>query len=287
MRHRGAECEGLELGSSRIMFRPGSIMPCDHHFSVGTAGSTALVLQTVLVPLAMADKPSHLVIEGGTHVSMAPPFDFIEKCFLPVFARMGPQVSVRIKRHGFFPPGGGKIEIDIEPAPLRRIECIERGAQTGRSGTILFSSLLGEIAARIRKAAQKELADWDDDAIIIRELPADEGPGIALVLEAGFEHVTEVVSGFGKLGISAERIGRTAGKRMAGYEASGVFAGPYLQDQLLLPMAVAGGGAFTSVKISQHTRTVADIITLFTGRTCQFEDVGPKGRLVRIERFGS
>ena len=278
----GAKCEGLELGSNRIAFTPGRVTPGEYRFAVGTAGSTALVLQTVIVPLALADKPSHLVIEGGTHASMAPPFDFIEKCFLPVFARMGPRVSARIKRHGFFPRGGGPIKIDIEPAPLRRIDCIERGASQGRAGTVLFASLDHAIAQRIRKAALKAMPEWEESQIAIRELPADQGPGIALMLDAQFENVTEVVSGFGKLGLSAERIGSTAGKRMAGYEASGAFAGPYLQDQLLLPMALAGSGAFTSVKISEHTRTAADIVARFTGRRALFEDAGDQGTLVRI-----
>ncbi|MBH1943952.1 RNA 3'-terminal phosphate cyclase [Erythrobacter sp. YJ-T3-07] len=278
----GAQCEGLELGSNRIAFRPGSVMPGEYRFAVGTAGSTALVLQTVLVPLALVDKPSRLVIEGGTHASMAPPFDFIEKCFLPVFERMGPRVSTRIKRHGFFPRGGGRIEIDIEPAPLRRIECIERGQPQGREGTVLLASLDDQIAHRIRKAALKNLPDWPEDRITLRELPADQGPGVALVLASSFDNVTEVVSGFGKLGLSAERIGATAGKRMAGYEASKAFAGPYLQDQLLLPMALAGGGAFTSVKISDHTRTAAETIARFTGRTTRFEQDGEGRQLVRI-----
>ena len=196
---------------------------------------------------------------------------------------MGPRVSARIKRHGFFPRGGGRIEVDIEPSPLRQIECIERGDLRERSGMVVYASLGdGKIPQRIRKAALKQLPEWTDDMIAIRDLPADQGPGVAVTLDAAFEHVTEVVSGFGKLGLSAERIGTTAGKRMAGYEASRAFAGPYLQDQLLLPMAVAGGGAFASVKVSQHTRTAADIIAQFTGRSAQFEDAGSKGTVVRL-----
>lgn len=278
----GAACEGLELGSNRIVFRPGTVQPGEYRFAVGTAGSTALVLQTLLVPLAMADAPSRLVIEGGTHAAMAPPFDFMACCFLPVFERMGPRVSATIKRHGFFPRGGGRIEIEIEPAPLRRISCLDRGHPVSRTGTVLFASLDGDIARRIRKAALKNLPGWTEDDIAIRELPADQGPGIALVLDAAFEHVTEVVSGFGKLGLSAEKIGATAGKRMAGYEASGAFAGPYLQDQLLLPMAIGGGGLFTSVKISEHTRTAAALIERFTGRTTTFAQDEQGRHVVRV-----
>jgi RNA 3'-terminal phosphate cyclase (ATP) len=276
------ECEGLAIGSSRIAFRPGRVQPGDYTFSVGTAGSTGLVLQTVLLPLALADGRSRLVLEGGTHGAMAPPFEFITRTFLPIVERMGPKFSARLSRHGFYPRGGGRIEIEIEPAPLRSIECVERGAPTGHAGQALVASLTDEIAMRLIKAARKELPGWDEQTFTIRELPADQGPGVVLLLDAAFEHVTEVVAGFGKLGLSAEKLGHTAGKRMAGYLASGAFAGPYLQDQLLLPFALAGGGAFTSVKVSEHTRTAADIVHRFTGREVQFSERSSGERLVEI-----
>jgi len=278
----GAECEGLAIGSSRVAFRPGRVRAGDYTFSVGTAGSTGLVLQTVLLPLALADGPSRLVLEGGTHAAMAPPFEFIARAFLPLIARMGPQVSARLSRHGFYPRGGGRIEIEIAPAPLRRIECLDRGAPTGHAGQALVASLPGEIAARLIKAVRKELPDWDEQAFTVRELPADQGPGAVVLLDAAFEQVTEVVAGFGKLGVTAEKLGHTAGKRMAGYLASNAFAGPYLQDQLLLPFGLAGGGAFTSVKLSEHTRTAAEIIQRFTGRQVHFDATGTGAHLVAI-----
>jgi RNA 3'-terminal phosphate cyclase (ATP) len=278
----GAECDGLEIGSSRIQFRPGRVQPGEYAFSVGTAGSTGLVLQTVLMPLALADAPSRIVLEGGTHNMLAPPFEFIAKTFLPILDRMGPKVSARLVRHGFYPRGGGRIEVEIEPAPLRRIDCLERGTLQSRSGTALYASLPGEIAARLIKAARRELDDWPEGEFAIRELPADQGPGVVLLLEASFAHVSEVVTGFGKLGVTAERLGHTAGRRMAGYLASGAFAGPYLQDQLLLPFALARGGAFTSVKLSEHTRTAAQIIQRFTGSTVSFETTAGGEQLVEV-----
>lgn len=278
----GGECEGLAIGSSRVAFRPGKVVPGDYTFSVGTAGSTGLVLQTLLMPLALAAGPSRLVLEGGTHAAMAPPFEFVVRTFLPLVARMGPQVTARLSRHGFYPRGGGRIEIDIAPAPLRRIECLERGAATGHAALAVYASLPGEIAARLLKAARKELPEWDEQAFAIRELPADQGPGVALMLDAAFEHVTEVVAGFGKLGVTAEKLGHTAGKRMAGYLASRAFAGPYLQDQLLLPFALAGGGAFTSVKLSEHTRTAAQIVARFTGRSVRFAALDGGVQLVEV-----
>lgn len=263
----GAECSGLAVGSNSISFRPGRIVPGDYHFAVGTAGSTALVLQTVMVPLMLADAPSRLVLEGGTHAMAAPPFEFIERTLLPVINRMGPTITARLVRHGFFPRGGGRVEIDIVPAPLRAIECVERGALRGVSATAIVAGVPFDVGDRELKTAAKTLADWSADAFAVRQLPADHGPGNALLLEAEFEQVTEVMSGFGKLGVPAERVAQTVAKRMAGYLASGAFAGPYLQDQLLLPMAFAHAGAFTTVKLSEHTRTAASLIERFTG-TC-------------------
>lgn len=278
----GGECEGLAVGSSRVVFRPGKVQPGEYAFSVGTAGSTGLVLQTVLLPLCLAGAPSRLVLEGGTHAAMAPPFEFIARAFLPIVERMGPKVTARLVRHGFYPRGGGRIEVEIAPAPLRRIECLDRGAPTGRAAQALVASLPDEIAARLIKAARKELPAWDDGDFAIRELPADQGPGVVLLLAAAFANVTEVVAGFGKLGVTAEKLGHTAGKRMGGYLASGAFAGPYLQDQLLLPFALAGGGAFTSVKLSQHTRTAAAVIERFTGRTVRFGERAEGEQLVEV-----
>ncbi|MCT2398671.1 RNA 3'-terminal phosphate cyclase [Novosphingobium mangrovi (ex Huang et al. 2023)] len=262
----GAEVRGLAVGSSELEFRPGKAEPGEYHFAVGTAGSTGLVLQTVLMPLILAGGPSRLVLEGGTHNMLAPPFDFIEKSFLPVIERMGPKVRARIVRHGFYPRGGGRIEIDIEPAPLAAIECIERGVAQGVAGQAMFAGVPFDIADRMVKRAAKDLPDWPENALCIRELPAEQGPGVILMLEARYAHVTEVVSGFGQLSVPAERLAKTSAARMKGYAEAQAFAGPYLADQLILPFVLAGGGAFTTVKPSQHTLTAIDIAQRFTGR---------------------
>lgn len=267
----GAECEGLTVGSTDVTFRPGRVTPGDYQFAVGTAGSAGLVLQTLLPPLMLADAPSRLVLEGGTHNIYAPPFDFIEKTFLPILNRMGPRVEARLVRHGFYPRGGGRIEVDIMPAPLRPIDCVERGAAIGRAATAVYAGPPAEIAQREIETARGLLPDWPDEAFAVRELPAERGPGNILLIEAAFEHVTEVVSGFGKLGVPAHQVAKKAALRMAGYCASSAFAGPYLADQLLLPFALAGGGTFTTVKPSQHALTAAAVIEMFLGRAFRFE----------------
>lgn len=277
----GAECAGVAVGSSELEFTPGAVVPGEYRFAVGTAGSTSLVLQTVLMPLLLADAPSRLVLEGGTHNMMAPPFEFIERAFLPVINRMGPRVSVRLTRHGFFPRGGGRIEVDIVPGKLSPIDCLDRGALQSVSAAALVAALPFEIAEREIATVRKLLPDWPEDAFSVRQLPEEQGPGNALLLEAAFEHATEIVTGFGKLGVSAESLAKTAAQRMAGFLTSDAFAGPYLADQLLLPFALAGGGSFTTVKPSQHARTAADIIESFTGQRWVFEQQAGGSHLVR------
>ncbi|MBY0520358.1 MAG: RNA 3'-terminal phosphate cyclase [Sphingomonas sp.] len=267
----GAHAEGIAVGSSEITFTPGQVTPGDYHFAVGTAGSTGLVFQTVLMPLMLADAPSRLVLEGGTHNMLAPPFDFIARAFMPVVRRLGAKVEMRLIRHGFYPRGGGRIEVEIVPGALSPIDCIDRGALQSVSATALVAALSFDIADREIKTARKLLPDWPEDAFSVRQLPEEQGPGNALLLEATFEHATEIVTGFGKLGVSAESLAKTAAHRMAGFLATDAFAGPYLADQLLLPFALAGGGSFTTVKLSQHSLTAAAIIEQFTGRRFVFE----------------
>lgn len=277
----GAMCEGAAVGSREIAFTPGQVAPGEYRFAIGTAGSACLVLQTVLMPLLLADAPSRLVLEGGTHNMMAPPFEFIDRVFLPVVNRMGPRVSARLIRHGFYPRGGGRIEVEIVPARLAPIECLDRGALKAVSATALLAGLPFEIAEREIRTARALLPDWPDGAFSVRQLPEEQGPGNALLLEAAFEDATEIVTGFGKLGVSAESLAKTAAHRMAGFLASDAFAGPYLADQLLLPFALAGGGSFTTVKPSQHARTAADVIERFTGQRWLFEQQANGSHLVR------
>jgi RNA 3'-terminal phosphate cyclase (ATP) len=266
----GATCNGAEVGSCRLTFTPGKVVAGSYSFAIGTAGSTGLVLQTILPALMSAAAPSTLVIEGGTHNPHAPPFDFIARTYLPLIGRFGPQVTAKLERHGFYPAGGGRIIVEIEPAPLVRCDFLRRGALQGCEARVLITSLPEDIARREIDSAQAVL-NWSDDAFRIEPLPEDRGPGNCLLLETRFDALTEIAAGFGQLGVAAQAIGHKTATRLAGYLATEAFAGPYLADQLLLPMALADGGSFTTVKPSQHTLTNAGVIERFLGSEIRFE----------------
>src|SRR5512141_1809539 len=137
-----AEVEGAALSSQTFEFRAGPVTPGNYRFAVGTAGSATLVLQTVLPALLAASGHSTLTLEGGTHNPMAPPFDFLAKCFIPLVHRMGPSVELDLQRHGFYPAGGGRFHARIEPVKkLSRLELLERGSIRARQARVLVSKL--------------------------------------------------------------------------------------------------------------------------------------------------
>lgn len=262
-----AEVEGAALGSRELTFRPGKagVAGGAFAFAVGTAGSAGLVLQTILPALLTAAGPSRLTLEGGTHNPFAPPFDFLARAFLPLINRMGPRVSATLVRPGFYPAGGGKVEILIEPcAQLRPLELMSRGEPGGRSARALVAGLAQGIAARELEVVRERLG-WSEERCAVEVLPPAFGPGNALILEVASEHVTEVFSGFGQRGVSAERVAARAVEEVRAYLAApgAPAVGEHLADQLLVPLALAGAGAFSTVAPSGHTRTNVETIARF------------------------
>ena len=112
----GGEVIGAEIGSRELTFKPGALKGGDYSFAIGTAGSSTLVLQTVLPPLLTAAEPSVVRISGGTHNKGSPPFDFLQRAFLPLIARMGARVELELLSYGFYPKGGGVIVATITPS---------------------------------------------------------------------------------------------------------------------------------------------------------------------------
>lgn len=260
----GAQVDGVEIGSTALGFCPGEIQGSEYHFSVGTAGSATLVAQTVLPALLLAKEPSRLTLEGGTHNPYSPPFDFFEKSYLPLLTRMGVGISATLDRLGFYPAGGGKFSLEIEPPQdgLAQIELMERGALKRLHAEAVVSNLPISIAQRELEVVGRKLS-LGEQAMEAREETRSFGPGNFLMVVAEFENVTEVFSGFGQRGVAAELIGERTAKRAKRFLESDAAIGPHLADQLVLPMALAGGGRFTTLRPSRHLLTNVYVIQRF------------------------
>lgn len=300
---------GDAIGSSTFTFRPGEVVPGDYHFAIGTAGSATLVLQTVLPPLLIAERPSRLILEGGTHNPWAPPFDFLQRTFLPLVNRMGPKVTATLERPGFYPAGGGRFVVEIEPAPrdaklppnseslrdlgLSSFHLLERGEIRSLVGRVLLGNLPDQIAER-ELVELARLRRWEPGCLVRESIHA-YGPGNAVVIEVTSDHVTEVFVGLGERGVKAEAVVQRAIDEMEEYLTGNVPVGPHLADQLMLPMALSAWqlgvpdqrrqGSFRTMKLTDHSKTHIQIIRTFLGVSITVDEAAVDDTtLVRVGR---
>jgi RNA 3'-terminal phosphate cyclase (ATP) len=258
-----AQVDGASVGSSEFTFVPGRIASGEYHFSIGTAGATMLVLQTVLPPLMIADAPSVVTLEGGTHNKHAPPFDFLQKSFLPLINRTGPHVSIELERYGFYPPGGGRVNVYIEPrSEPERLELETRGEILDRCARALVVKLPPSIAERELEVIRDYLGFADEELRV--ETSANAlSPGNVVMIEIRSGHLTEVITSVGERGVRAEIVAERAALEAESYLTTGAPVGEHLADQLLIPLAVGAGGSYTTGPLSLHTTTNIEIIRKF------------------------
>jgi RNA 3'-terminal phosphate cyclase (ATP) len=257
-----AEVKGGVLGSTQLEFCPGRVTAGEYHFSVGTAGSATLVLQTILPPLMLASAPSEVWLEGGTHNAFAPPYDFLARSFLPLIQRMGPRVEVQLERAGFYPAGGGRFQARIEPvAQLIPMHLLERGEVRERRVRALVARL--PLAVGERELARVRLEPGWGAMEGTVEAVRSPGPGNAVLIEVEATEGTAVFTGFGERGRAAEVVAQQAVTAAEAWLAADVPVDEHLADQLLIPLALAGAGSFRTSKPTAHTSTNAKIIEQF------------------------
>ncbi|HEX6768837.1 MAG TPA: RNA 3'-terminal phosphate cyclase [Candidatus Binatia bacterium] len=257
-----AEVRGAEINSTELTFAPQEVVPGDYRISVGSAGSTMLVLQTVLPVLMLAKEPTTLTLEGGTHNPAAPPYDYVARVYLPLLQRIGARVRSELISAGFFPAGGGIVNISIDPpAELRALDLRQRGKIVRCSARGIVSNLPLSIAERELAVVEQKLG-WERSKLTAESV-ASRGPGNTLFLEVESEQLTEIFTGFGQRKVRAETVAELAIDEAKRYLASEVAVAEHLADQLLLPMALMKGGVFTTLPLSPHSLTNIDTIGKF------------------------
>lgn len=261
--------EGDEIGSEQLTFTPKTIQAGNYSFAVGTAGSATLVLQTVLPALMLAEGPSEVLVEGGTHNQWAPPYEFLAKAYLPLIRKIGPNVTAGFERYGFYPAGGGRFSVAIEPTSkaLKGLQLIERREITQHAVTAVVASLSRAIGQREIDTVAKKLP-WPPHCFHVCETPDSLGPGNVVLIEIDTESVNEVFVGFGRINASAEKVAYEAIKQAKAYLAADVPVGKYLADQIMLPLAIAAWkdgerSQFRTFPLSRHSTTHIEILQKF------------------------
>lgn len=317
-----ATVEGAALGSQELTFMPGAVVPGQHEFKIASAGSTMLLLQTILPPLLLGNAPSEVVLEGGTHNAFAPPFPFIERAFLPLLRWIGFDVEATLERPGFYPNGGGRCRVVIRPgsklgelrlegdlpllptrkegagermnpqdnelplspslSPLVPREARETSRLPSLSATVCLAGLPRHVGERELAAIRQRLGVAPEHCTLEEHTDAF-GPGNTAHVFAAGDGFANVFTGFGSPRVRAEQVAAEAASAAERFLASGAAVDEHLADQLLLPLALARGGSFTTTEPSGHTRTNADILREFLPVTLTTEPVGPAVWRLQLE----
>ena len=255
-----ADVEGNFIGSKELSFRPGKASGGKYIFRIGSAGSTTLVLQTILPVILNSAEDYEIIIEGGTHNPFSPPFDFLKDSFCGILNKMGFKIDVEIIRHGFYPAGGGCIKAVIKKHTA--LNCLELN-----DSSINKIEAVSIIANLPYKIAESEIKIIANDFNLKKEdyrtsIVNSDGPGNAVILKAVNNDLTNTFTAFGEKGIKLEEVCENLKTQVNSFFVSGACADEHLQDQLLIPMAFAGG-SFTTLKPSLHTLTNIDVIKKF------------------------
>lgn len=259
------ELEGDELGSQTVTLVPsGMVHPGEYLFDVteaaegGSAGSVGLVLQTVLLPLALADGESYLELRGGTHVAWAPSASYVEHVFLPTLGRMGVLAEMELGAWGFYPAGGGAVRVRIpgRSRSLRPIALTERGAVERIWGIAAVTDLPSHIPQRMANRARNVLAEQDLEAKVEPRRLRGAGPGAGIFLFAEYERAIAGFTAYGRRGLPAEHVAEAACEDLLTHHQSGAPVDPHLADQLVLPMALsAGESRLVTSEVTHHLLT--------------------------------
>ncbi len=251
--------EGAELGSSTLGFEPGPIVGGRYEFNIGTAGSVTLVAQTLIPILLQTKKKSELRITGGTHVMKSPGYDYFENVFLPALECLEVKVKSRMLKAGYYPAGGGAIEVDIEPGKIRG--CTFWPNEEIIRAVIRIAGLPESIAIREKKIfVQNEIYNVrireDQSSSVGNSVTAWKGLRGSYVL--------------GKKGKRAEVVAQEALDILRKEDQD---VDQHLADQLLVYAALADGRTeYSTSTTTDHLKTNSEIIGKFIERELKVEN---------------
>lgn len=258
-----AQVSGAILNSTELTFIPGQIKSGNYQFDLGGAGSCALVLQTLLPALWSAHGESRVRLSGGTHNPMAPSTSFLQQVWLPLMERMGAKATLLVHRCGFYPAGGGEVEIVVYPVKQwQALHLPQRGKLIDIGAQSLISDVPDSVAFRELNIVKQQLK-VEESKLSSVDVSSARCAGNALLVKLQFEHLTELFCAIGTKGKAAAKVALEACDEAQVYLKSSAAVGAYLADQLLLPMAIAGKGCFTTSEITDHLSTNALVICQF------------------------
>ncbi|MBD1934650.1 MULTISPECIES: RNA 3'-terminal phosphate cyclase [Cyanophyceae] len=267
-----AQVQGDELGSTNLEFTPSySVQAGKYTFDVSdaregrSAGAVTLVLQTILLPLALARGDSQIILRGGTHVAYSPSLSYIEQVYLPILKRMGVQAEVRLHRWGWYPQGGGEVELHVSGgSTLSSINLLERGQLQEVRGLAVVTQLPSHIPQRMASRAENLLHEAHLKVTVRPLRERGVAPGAGIFLTAEYEDSLAGFGALGRLGLPADKVAEIACQELLNFHKTNAPVEEHLADQLLLPAALGSETSqYRVAEISTHLTTNAWVIHQF------------------------
>ncbi|WP_457549170.1 RNA 3'-terminal phosphate cyclase [Archaeoglobus sp.] len=270
-----ADVEGLKLGSTRIVFKPKNLGGGNFKIDIGTAGSVTLILQTILLPSLYAERPSVFEITGGTDVKWSPSVDYVRFVTFKALGELGAKVELDLIARGYYPEGGGKVVVKVEPSKLRGKNFDALPCEI--EGISHCQNLPNHVAERQRKSAVNFLNKKGYDAKIDVEVRKGRSTGSGITLWCGYKGSVSL----GEKGKRAEIVGEECAKGLVReLESDGAFD-KHLADQIMPFSAVASGKTiYTTTEVTKHQISNAYVINKF------FDNVKIDGKRIEIDGVG-
>jgi RNA 3'-terminal phosphate cyclase (ATP) len=281
-----AKVSGDCSGSTELVFLPQEVKGGDFFFDIGTAGSTSLVLQTIIPSLIFSGDKSSIILKGGTHVPFSPSFDYIRRVFAPVLKRIGIEIKLAIESYGFYPKGGGKIIAEIfPPKKIKSLRVVERGRILKLKGYSGAGNLPLSIAERQRDSMKEKLRPLAENIkcpVDIETLNVSTpGQGTFVFLQSESENSIAGFTSLGERGRRAEVVGEQAAEEFLRYYSSNAAFDPHLSDQIVLYLSMCEEESiFTACCITEHLMTNLWVISQFHKFDYTVEgEIGKPGRV--------
>lgn len=261
----GAKTSEVSIGSGSLTFSPDRIRGSHQTFSIGTAGSTTLLMQTIFPVLLQAPDASGVTLQGGTHVIKAPCFEYVAEIFLPMIRKLGARTNLHLQRAGFFPAGGGELFLEVEPSTLVPQKWNgSKSAQPVSAEVLNTPEIPASVADKELRKARNAFSIPSEDTWV-RSITGTACPGNALLLRSApsKEAPGTLTSAYGERGKRADQVAKEAIWEMQRYQNSPAPIDEHLADQLLLPLALAGGGSYTATALTPHFHSNTEVIEAF------------------------
>ena len=272
-----AELDQIKVGDTSLKFVPGDVQSLSLQENVGTAGSISLIIQVLIPVIAICKKKLKLKIIGGTNVLWSPTIDYTQIVLREAYARMGINCSINIIKRGYFPKGGGMIELEVLPS--EKINSIVLNTRKTKNAklTCTFSKLSRElIDNQINDIRKKIIENNFSLEIQIKEESALDSGSSIMISSIDKDSIIGIDSLFDK---KTEKFDLDLDK----FIQNKYSVDEHLADMVVLPASLAEGMTVFQVdNISKHLETNLFVASKITG--CKY-GIGKlrDGYEVRIE----